>query len=107
MDICLYARSLIARIHQYAPKLERLFSERRKIFYVDQNPEKTVMRSRSGEDGFCSSETEHDRRMSRRARLFVLARNLEERTTNPKTALRFLPDAGVFSGDNLSCYVQV
>jgi hypothetical protein len=39
---------------------------------------KNFLGSKAGEDGSCSLETKHDRRMAQRTKLFVLARILQE-----------------------------
>jgi hypothetical protein len=56
-----------------------------------------ALSSSSGEDGFCSSETKHNRNMATRPTLFISARILQEqRPQLRKTVLGSSPDEVVF-----------
>jgi hypothetical protein len=69
----------------------------------DHASQKTVLSSIPGEDGFCSSETKHDRRTVPRQKLFVSARRLQKQRPQPrKTVLCWSSDDDVGFRDNFS-----
>jgi hypothetical protein len=77
--------SLIAREHVLiCTKLGTLMLWNQEEILESQNPGKTVLGSSPDEDGFCSSETKHDRRTAPRLKLFASARTLHKQRPQPQ-----------------------
>jgi hypothetical protein len=78
-------------------RTDTLFLETRKKFQKGKKLKKIVPSFSSGNSGFCTSETKHDRSTMPRTKLFVSARRLQEqRPQSQKTVLGASPNEDGF-----------
>jgi hypothetical protein len=64
-------------------KLGMLMSSNQEEISESQNSE-SILISRPGEGGFCSSENKQDRRTAPRSKLFIKTRRLQDKCHNPE-----------------------